>query len=162
MGPRRDCTWILGLSGFRVVTINEAEDRRLTIRIERRGVRRYTCSGCGRCTGRVPRVCRVLRDPHRAHLLRRWKTVRGSKRRELQTLFANRRLFKAYVLREQPDRLWTYKTRPGVLNFLNGWINALRWQRLPEMDRLGEFLFRHLDGIAVMRSPRALRRGRVD
>jgi hypothetical protein len=38
--------------------------------------------------------------------------------------------------------LWTYKTRPGVLNFLNGWINALRWQRLPEMDRLGEFLFR--------------------
>ena len=83
-------------------------------------------------------------------LLRRWKTVRGSKRRELQTLFAaNRRLFKAYVLREQLDRLWTYKTRPGVLNFLNGWINALRWQRLPEMDRLGEFLFRHIEGIAA-------------
>jgi transposase len=83
-------------------------------------------------------------------LLRRWKTVRGSKRQELQTLFAaNRRLFKAYVLREQLDRLWTYKTRPGVLNFLNGWINALRWQRLPEMDRLGEFLFRHIEGIAA-------------
>jgi transposase len=83
-------------------------------------------------------------------LLRRWRTVRGSKRRELQTLFAaNRRLFKAYVLREQLDRLWTYKTRPGVLNFLNGWINALRWQRLPEMERLGEFLFRHVEGIAA-------------
>src|SRR5207247_9044451 len=83
-------------------------------------------------------------------LLRRWKTVRGSKRRELQTLFAaNRRLFKAFVLREQLDRLWTYKTRPGVLNVLNGWINALRWQRLPEMDRLGEFLFRHIEGIAA-------------
>jgi transposase len=54
-------------------------------------------------------------------LLRRWKTVRGSKRRELQTLFAaNRRLFKAYVLREQLDRLWTYETRPGVLDFLLG------------------------------------------
>jgi transposase len=38
-------------------------------------------------------------------LLRRWKTVRGSKRVELQTLFAaNRRLFKAYVLREQLDQ----------------------------------------------------------
>jgi transposase len=49
-------------------------------------------------------------------LLRRWKTVRGSKRVELQTLFdANRRLFRAYVLREQLDRLWTYTTRPGVL-----------------------------------------------
>jgi transposase len=83
-------------------------------------------------------------------LLRRWKTVRGSKRVELQTLFAaNRRLFKAYVLREQLDRLWTYKTRPGVLNFLLGWIGALRWQRLPEMERLGEFLFRHIEGIAA-------------
>jgi transposase len=32
---------------------------------------------------------------------------------------------------------------------LNGWCDALRWQRLPEMDRLGEFLFKHLDGIAA-------------
>ena len=62
---------------------------------------------------------------------------------------ANRRLFKAYVLREQLDRLWTYKTRTGVLNFVNGWIDALRWQRLPEMDRLGQFLFKHIEGIAA-------------
>lgn len=83
-------------------------------------------------------------------LLRRWKTVRGSKRAELQQLFAaNRRLFKAYVLREQLDRLWTYKTRTGVLNFLIGWLDALRWQRLPEMERLGDFLLRHIDGIAA-------------
>ena len=83
-------------------------------------------------------------------LLRRWKTVRGSKRKELQALFAaNRRLFKAYVLREQLDRLWTYKTRPGVLNFLLGWIRALRWQRLPEMEYLGDFLFTHIEGIAA-------------
>jgi transposase len=83
-------------------------------------------------------------------LLRRWKTVRGSKRMQLQTLFAaNRRLFKAYVLREQLDRLSTYKTRTGVLNFLLGWIAALRWQRLSEMERLGDFLFRHIEGIAA-------------
>ena len=83
-------------------------------------------------------------------LLRRWKTVRGSKRTELQALFAaNRRLFKAYVLREQLDRLWTHKTRPGVLDFLLGWIKALRWQRLPEMERLGDFLFKHIEGIAA-------------
>jgi transposase len=36
-----------------------------------------------------------------------------------------------------------------VLNFLNGWIDALRWQRLPEMDRLGVFLFKHIEGIAA-------------
>jgi hypothetical protein len=75
-------------------------------------------------------------------LLRRWNTLRGSKRVELQTLYAaNRRLFKAYVLREQLDRLWTYKTRPSVLNFLEAWTRALRWQRLPEMERLGDFSF---------------------
>jgi transposase len=83
-------------------------------------------------------------------LLRRWKTVRGSKRAELQALFAaNRRLFKAYVLREQLDRLWTYKTRTGVLDFLMGWFKALRWQRLPEIERLGDFLLTHIDGIAA-------------
>jgi transposase len=83
-------------------------------------------------------------------LLRRWKTVRGSKRGELQQLFAaNRRLFKAYVLREQLDRLWTYKTRDGVARFLLGWLKALRWQRLPEMEKLGDTLVNHFDGIAA-------------
>jgi transposase len=80
--------------------------------------------------------------------LRRWATVRGSKRCELETLFAaNRRLFKAYVLREQLDRLWTCKTRRGALEFLEGWVKALRWQRLPEMERLGDSLFRQVEGI---------------
>ncbi len=83
-------------------------------------------------------------------LLRRWKTIRGSKRAELEALFAvNRRLFKAYVLREQLDRLWTYTTRPGVLDFLMGWFKALRWQRLPQMERLGDFLLKHIAGIAA-------------
>lgn len=83
-------------------------------------------------------------------LLRRWKTVRGTKRRELAQLFAaNRRLFKAYVLREQLDRLWTYKIRNGVARFLFGWLKALRWQRLPEMETLGDTLVKHFDGIAA-------------
>jgi hypothetical protein len=41
---------------------------------------------------------------------------------------------KAYALRQQLDRLWTYKTRPGVLNFLTRYFKARRWQRLPEMS----------------------------
>src|SRR5262249_61253328 len=95
------------------------------------GVRRLDCVRAGPLMREHGRGKRWL-------LLRRWKTVRGSKRAELAALFAvNRRLFKAYVLREQLDRLWTYKTRPGVLNFLMGWFRALRWQRLPEMERLG-------------------------
>ena len=83
-------------------------------------------------------------------LLRRCRTVRGSKRQELRQLFAaNHRLFKAYVLREQLDRLWTYKTREGVAGFLFGWLKALRWQRLPEMEKLGDTLVNRFDGIAA-------------
>jgi len=60
------------------------------------------------------------------------------------------------------DRLWTYQTRPGVLNFLLGWIKALRWQRLPEMECLGDILLTNIDGIAAYCDHRApLRRGRV-
>lgn len=99
---------------------------------------------------RAGAVMREIGRGKRWLLLRRWKTVRGSKRRELEALFtANRRLFKAYVLREQLDRLWTYKTPQGVGHFLLGWLKALRWQRLPEMERLGTFLAEHLEGIAA-------------
>lgn len=99
---------------------------------------------------RAGAVMRAFGRGKRWLLLRRWKTVRGSKRGELQQLFAaNRRLFKAYVLREQLDRLWTYKTREGVARFLFGWLKALCWQRLPEMEKLGDTLVNHFDGIAA-------------
>ena len=75
---------------------------------------------------------------------------------------ANRRLFKAYVLREQLDRLWTYKTRDGVAQFLFGWLKALRWQRLPEMEKLGDTLVKHYRRHRrLLRPSRPLRRRRV-
>jgi transposase len=61
VGSRRDCTWILGLPGFRVERVERQDvdgTSRLRIRIERRGPRRYPCSGCGRRTSRV----RSMRD----------------------------------------------------------------------------------------------------
>jgi hypothetical protein len=80
----------------------------------------------GREFFRAGAVMRAYGRGKRWLLLRRWKTVRGSKRQELQQLFAaNRRLFKAYVLREQLDRLWT-KTREGVARFLFGWLKGSR------------------------------------
>lgn len=36
-----------------------------------------------------------------------------------------------------------------MLDFLLGWIKALRWQRLPDMERLGNFHFRHIEGLAA-------------
>ena len=41
-------------------------------------------------------------------LLTRWMNLSDVKRQELNQLFAlNRKLFKAYLLRESLDRLWT-------------------------------------------------------
>lgn len=54
-------------------------------------------------------------------------------------------------MRSSRDRtwVWTYKTRTGVLNFLLRWFKALRWQRLPEMEQLGDFLLKHIEGVAA-------------
>jgi hypothetical protein len=64
-------------------------------------------------------------------------------------------------VREQLDRLWNTKRPTCVLSFLNGWIDALRWQRLTDMDRLGEFLSKHIEGIAAF-CTHAVRFGVVD
>ena len=56
MGSQRECTRILGLDGFRVEHVeweNEAGRGSMRIHIERRGIRGYECSGCGRRTWRV-------------------------------------------------------------------------------------------------------------
>lgn len=55
MGSRCNCTWILGLPGFRVERIERKDagaTSRLRVFVERCG-RRYPCSGCGRRTTRV-------------------------------------------------------------------------------------------------------------
>lgn len=56
MGLQKQCTQILGLRDYRVTAvILEASEPpgQLTLCLERRGVRRYACSGCGRRTSRV-------------------------------------------------------------------------------------------------------------
>ena len=41
-----------------------------------------------------------------------------------------------------------------------GWLKALRWQRLPEMEKLGDTLVNHFDGIAAWASARPIRSSR--
>jgi hypothetical protein len=79
----------------------------------------------------------------------------------MQALFAvNRRLFKAYVLREQLDQLWQYATPMGVGAFLLKRLKTLRRQRLPELERLGRLLVDHVGGDRrLLRPSRAVRRG---
>jgi transposase len=81
-------------------------------------------------------------------LLSRWKNLAGKQRGELNRLFQlNRRVFKAYLLKESLERLWEYHYEGAMLNYLQRWIDQLRWQRLPVFQKLGEMLLKHLEGI---------------
>jgi hypothetical protein len=59
----------------------------------------------------------------------------------------NRRLFKAYYLKEQIERLWSYTYEGAARRFFDAWVRSLRWQRLPAFKKLAGTLQRHLEGI---------------
>jgi transposase len=81
-------------------------------------------------------------------LLTRWHNLPQAKRSQLQQALAlNRRLFKAYYLKEQIERLWSYTYERAALRFLDEWVKSLRWQRLPAFEKLALTLLNHVDGI---------------
>lgn len=81
-------------------------------------------------------------------LLTRWVNLDSQKRQQLNDLFAlNRRVMKAYLLKESLDRLWTYRYEGAMLRYLQSWIDQLRWQRLAPFQKLARMLLDHLDGI---------------
>ena len=81
-------------------------------------------------------------------LLTRWVNLTAGKRRQLNELFAlNRRLLKAYLLKESLDRLWDYQYEGAMVRYFQSWMNQLRWQRLVPFEKLAEMLLDHLDGI---------------
>src|SRR5262245_53760519 len=98
-------------------------------------------------SARAPRRAALIRGK-RWLLLRRWTHLDGAERHTLRDLFAlNRRLAKAYVLKEQLAHLWSYTYEGAAYRFLTHWLLALRWQRLPAFQKLSALLIRHLDGI---------------
>ena len=81
-------------------------------------------------------------------LLTRRVNLTAGKRRQLNELFAlNRRLLKAYLLKESLDRLWDYRYEGAMVRYFQSWMNQLRWQRLVPFEKLAEMLLDHLDGI---------------
>lgn len=81
-------------------------------------------------------------------LLSRWKNLTTKQRGELNRLFQlNRRVFKAYLLKESLERLWNYRYAGAMLNYLRKWIDQLRWQRLIPFEKLADTLTKHLEGI---------------
>jgi transposase len=81
-------------------------------------------------------------------LLTRWMNLDTGKQQMLNRLFAlNRRLMKAYLLKESLDRLWTYRSAAAMRRYRDQWIRQLRWQRLKPFQKLAELLLRHWEGI---------------
>ncbi|MGA9445137.1 MAG: ISL3 family transposase [Candidatus Sulfotelmatobacter sp.] len=81
-------------------------------------------------------------------LLTSWLNLDRGKRRQLNALFAlNRRILKAYLLKESLSQLWNYTYEGAMLRYLQSWINQLRWQRLKPMEKLARMLLDHLEGI---------------
>lgn len=81
-------------------------------------------------------------------LLTRWVNLASKKKQLLNELFKlNRRIMKAYLLKEALQHLWDYKYEGAAVRYLNGWVDQLRWQRLPAFQKLANMLADHLDGI---------------
>ena len=101
----------------------------------------------------IPVVLPTLKYATQKHyqcwlLLTRWMNLVSQKRQQLNELFAlNRRVMKAYLLKESLERLWTYRYEGAMLRYLQSWIDQLRWQRLVPFQNLAHMLLDHLDGI---------------
>ena len=81
-------------------------------------------------------------------LLSRWVNLDGRKRQLLNDLFRlNRRMMKAYLLKESLDRLWNYQYAGAAERYLHQWIDQLKWQRLAPFQKLAVMLLRHQEGI---------------
>jgi hypothetical protein len=82
-------------------------------------------------------------------LLTRWMNLDQQKRQQLNELFAlNRRVMKAYLLKESLERLWTYRYEEAMVRYLQSWIDQLRWQRLP--TTVLETVVRPLETVAAL------------
>ena len=64
-------------------------------------------------------------------------------------LAANKRLNTAYVLKEQFEQLWEYKTPGGARRFFKRWRDALKWQRLKPFQKFAAMIEKHWDGIVA-------------
>ena len=81
-------------------------------------------------------------------LLSRWVNLDTGQKRQLNQLFSlNRRVMKAYLLKESLDRLWNYRYEGAMLRYLQSWVDQLRWQRLQAFEKLAGMLLDHLEGI---------------
>jgi transposase len=86
-------------------------------------------------------------------LLSRQAYVQGKVREALtQLLRANRRLFKAHLLKESVEHLRAYRSKIWARTFLAQWVEQLKWSRLEPYRQ-----FAQMGGEASRGDPRLLR-----
>ncbi len=69
-------------------------------------------------------------------------------RRSLHLLLkANKRLNKAYILKESFGQLWEYNNPTWAKKFFENWKAQLRWSRIKPFQKFVELVERHWDGI---------------
>jgi len=81
-------------------------------------------------------------------LLSRWENLPVQKQQALSELFrVNKRLYRAYLLKESFGQLWGYRRPSWARRFFETWRRSLRWQRLPSFEAFAAMIERHWDGI---------------
>jgi transposase len=81
-------------------------------------------------------------------LLAHWGNLTAEGRASLRLLFrANRRLTKAYLLKESFGQLWGYRSPGWARRFFEQWREALRWQRLEPFQKFARMVEAHWEGI---------------
>ena len=81
-------------------------------------------------------------------LLTRWMNLSEDSQKDLNQLFRlNRRIMKAFWLKESLEELWSQPNAIAAATYLDNWIRSLRWQRLPSFEKLAHLLQDHREGI---------------
>ena len=75
-------------------------------------------------------------------------------RRALRVLLkANKRLHKAYLLKESFGQLWDYNNPTWARKFFENWKSQLHWQRLTSFEKFAAMIERHWEGIVSYCNP---------
>jgi transposase len=84
-------------------------------------------------------------------LLSHWENLSLEGKKAIRLLFkANKRLNKAYLLKETFDQLWDYKLPLWARWFFHNWRESLRWQRLEPFEKFARMVQDHWDGVEAI------------
>lgn len=88
-------------------------------------------------------------------LLSRKSSLSKKQKYKLSALFSiNKKLLKAYLLKEEFRKLWSYKSYSWAIKFWQNWKNKLRWQRLNSFKDFVKLVDKHLEGIMNFYKPK--------